>query len=260
MAYQDYIDIVEKIYIAYYQRPADPLGLIYWAQRLDASNGNLNEIIDAFANSPEAQSLYGNIDENNIGNVIKAIYQAAFNRDPDPIGLEFYTNGFKEGKFTPATIMLDILNGAQADDLIILNNKVQSAINFTKAIDPELDGENLLATYAGNEDAQKARDFLKDIGSTTFIVKTVNDAINFIKINIADPQDLLIKYTDYSNSESNLSDDNNVNTLEMDLVDYENSLNNNIDYSNSESNLSDDDNVSTLEMDLVDYENSDLFN
>ena len=193
MAYTDYFDTVQKIYIAYYQRPADPLGLIYWAQRLDVSNGNLNEIIDAFANSPEAQSLYGSIDENNIGNVIKAIYQAAFNRDPDPIGLEFYTNGFKEGKFTPATIMLDILNGAQADDLIILNNKVQSAINFTKAIDPELDGENLLATYAGNEDAQKARDFLKDVGATADTVKTVDDAINFIKANIADPQDPILQ-------------------------------------------------------------------
>ena len=35
MAYTDYFDTVEKIYIAYYQRPADPSGLIYWAARLE---------------------------------------------------------------------------------------------------------------------------------------------------------------------------------------------------------------------------------
>jgi len=48
---------VQKIYIGYYQRPADPAGLIYWAERLDGSGGNLNEIIEAFANSAESQTL-----------------------------------------------------------------------------------------------------------------------------------------------------------------------------------------------------------
>ncbi len=31
MAYTDYFDEVQSIYIAYYQRPADPAGLRYWA-------------------------------------------------------------------------------------------------------------------------------------------------------------------------------------------------------------------------------------
>jgi len=191
MAWTDYLETVQKIYIAYYQRPADPIGLVYWAQRLDVANGNLNEIIEAFANSPEAKSLYGEITEENIADVVKAIYQAAFNREPEEAGLQYYVNGFKEGKFTAATIMLDILNGARGDDLIVLQNKVTSAMNFTKAIDPELDGKDLLATYKGEEDAQKAREFLKDVGVTIDTVKTVEEAKAFIKEYIADEGDPL---------------------------------------------------------------------
>ena len=192
MAWQDYIDTIQKIYIAYYQRPADPIGLIYWAQRLDVAGGDLTQIIEAFANSDEAKALYGDINENTIDDVIDAIYQAAFNRSPDEEGKQFYINGFKEGKFTAATIMLNILDGAQNEDLIILQNKIESANNFTKAIDPELDGKNLLATYEGNEDAEKGREFLRDVGATIDTVKTIEDAKGFIKENIADEGDALL--------------------------------------------------------------------
>ena len=207
MAWQDYIDTIQKIYIAYYQRPADPIGLIYWAQRLDVAGGDLTQIIEAFANSDEAKALYGDINENTIDDVIDAIYQAAFNRSPDEEGKQFYINGFKEGKFTAATIMLNILDGAQNEDLIILQNKIESANNFTKAIDPELDGKNLLATYEGNEDAEKGREFLKDVGATIDTVKTTQDAQVFIKENIADEGDTILTESIVSGEVYTLTDE-----------------------------------------------------
>jgi len=51
----DYFDTVQKIFIGYYQRSAAPGGLNYWAGRLDASGGDLTDIIEAFANSAESQ-------------------------------------------------------------------------------------------------------------------------------------------------------------------------------------------------------------
>ena len=191
MAYTDYLETVQKIYIAYYQRPADPEGLIYWAERLDAVNGNLDAIINAFANSPESQALYGEITDENIADVVKAIYNAAFNRDPDPEGLKFYVENFKAGKFTPATIMLNILDGARDSDLVVLNHKIESAMNFTKALDPELDGKNILATYDSN-DIPAARDFLKDVGASPATVKTYDEAVNYIKEKIADEGDPIL--------------------------------------------------------------------
>ena len=134
-----YIDTVQKIFIGYYQRPADPEGLLYWAAKLDARAGNLNEIIEAFGNSAESQALYGTITSSNISNVVTNIYSTLFGRSPDTAGLNYYVNGFNSGQFTAATIMLNVLNGAQNEDLLSVNNKLTAANLFTKTIDPELD-------------------------------------------------------------------------------------------------------------------------
>ena len=62
-----YFTDVQKIYIAFYQRPADPAGLRYWAQRMEAAGGDQAAVIDAFANSAEATDLYGAINSTTIG-------------------------------------------------------------------------------------------------------------------------------------------------------------------------------------------------
>jgi len=69
--------------------------LRYWAERLDAAGGNLEGIIDAFATSPEAISLYDtngdweiNVNDN-LEALIDAIYQALFNRALDEEGKTF---------------------------------------------------------------------------------------------------------------------------------------------------------------------------
>ena len=69
MAATQYFEQVQKIFIAFYQRPADPAGLKYWAQRVDAAGGDFGAVIDAFASSPEAVALYGTIDAATIGTV-----------------------------------------------------------------------------------------------------------------------------------------------------------------------------------------------
>jgi len=158
--YLDYVDTVQKTYIGYYQRPADPSGLIYWAERLFNSGGNLSEIIEAFANSAESQALYGTINSSNISNVVNSIYNALFGRNAEAGGLSYYVNGFNSGQFTAATIMLNVLYGAQNEDLQSINNKVTAANLFTRIIDPELDGKDFQYYYSGNADVQRARDFL----------------------------------------------------------------------------------------------------
>ena len=67
MAAAAYFDQVQKIYIAFYQRPADSAGLRYWAERVDAVEGDLSQMIGAFAASPEAIALYGAMDTSTVG-------------------------------------------------------------------------------------------------------------------------------------------------------------------------------------------------
>ena len=50
---------MQKAYVSYYGRPADPGGLGYWAARMDAEGGSLTAIIAAFGYSEEFNRRYG---------------------------------------------------------------------------------------------------------------------------------------------------------------------------------------------------------
>lgn len=196
MAVADYFDTVQKIYIAFYQRPADPAGLRYWAQRLDGANGDLAAVIDAFANSDEAQALYGEINEETIGDVIDAIYMALFNRAADEAGKQFYVDGFIAGEFTPGTITLNVLNGAQNDDLVAINNKLQVANIFTQKVDGRAfndpgfgTGTSFAVTYDGNDDAIAARELLAGVTSSPASVLNADQITAALKDKIADEND-----------------------------------------------------------------------
>ena len=57
-------ELIHQMYIAYYQRPADPAGLIYWQDQLNANGGGEDgwnaAVAAAFANAAESSALYGN--------------------------------------------------------------------------------------------------------------------------------------------------------------------------------------------------------
>ncbi|MEM3390282.1 MAG: M12 family metallo-peptidase [Thermoproteota archaeon] len=159
-------DRIQKIYIAYYQRPGDPGGMSYWTSQLNQSGGNLYVVINPFATSQEAQTLYGQINSTTIGNVIDAIYQALFNRLPDAAGKQYYVSGFRNGQFTAGTIALNVLNGASGTDLTTINNKLYVANQFTC----EVQRQNV--NYSGASDADKARQFLRTVTSDSSSVNT----------------------------------------------------------------------------------------
>jgi len=186
-----YYDTVQKIYIGYYQRPADPAGLLYWAEALDKGSGDLAAIIEAFANSEEARALYGSIDGSSIVAVVNGIYHALFGRDAETAGLEYFVNGFNAGQFTAATIMLNVLYGAQNEDLQSVNNKLTAADLFTRSIDPELDGSNFLAAYQGEGDAIAGRNFLT-LFATSMRVPTQAETTLYLQTHIADAGDPIL--------------------------------------------------------------------
>jgi len=181
---EDYVDTIQKIFIGYYQRPAAPAGLNYWSNRLSETGGNQYEIVEAFANSPESQRLYGPINSGNIRSVVTSVYWALFNRPPAQAGLNFYENGFNSKQFTAATIMLNVLDGATGTDLQSVNNKVTASNLFTRTIDPDLDGMNFLYHYSGDADAQQARNFLSTVNWDPGTSPTQDEVTLFIQNNL----------------------------------------------------------------------------
>ena len=199
MAAATHFQTVQKIYIAFYQRPADPAGLKYWADRIDVAGGDASAVVAAFANSPEAVALYGTIDATTIGSVVDKIYMALFNKAPDAAGKQFYVDGFNAGTFTPGTIALNILNGATGDDAVAINNKAQVANSFTQQVDGRAlndvsfgTGSSFNATYQGDADATAARDILKNVTSSPATVLNQSQVTEEIKTKIADAGDLIL--------------------------------------------------------------------
>jgi len=122
---------IQKIYIAYYGRAADPEGQDFWAQQLEAAGGDLYAIVDAFGNSEEFQNTYGEQEDRDL---VNNLFQQLFGRDADAEGLEFYVGLLQSGGKSLASISLDILNGALNSDQSIIDNKLQYVEEFTLKI------------------------------------------------------------------------------------------------------------------------------
>ena len=125
-------ELIHQMYIAYYQRPADPAGLIYWQDQLNANGGGetgWNAVAAAFANAAESSALYGN---QTLAQKISAIYVAAFERAASSDEVAFW----EASGFNAAQIGFAIVNGAQNDDLSTVSKKVDYAEAFVAAIDP----------------------------------------------------------------------------------------------------------------------------
>ena len=123
---------VQRAYVAYYGRPADPGGLTYWATRMDAEGQSLNAIIAAFGNSAEFGRRYGNL-----GNaaLVTRIYQQTLGRDPDPAGLDYYVGELAAGRRTVQSIALDVLNGATTPpDSAVVANKLDVAAYYSAKV------------------------------------------------------------------------------------------------------------------------------
>jgi len=122
---------VQKAYVAYYGRPADPAGLAYWASRMDAEGGSLSSIIAAFGNSAEFNQRYGGL---SYSELIDTLYQQTLGRAPDPGGKQYYLDRLNAGLTTPQTITLDLLGGATGLDALTVANRLDVANHYTAKV------------------------------------------------------------------------------------------------------------------------------
>ncbi|MDD2545853.1 MAG: Ig-like domain-containing protein [Burkholderiaceae bacterium] len=155
MASPTALTTVQKLYIAYYGRAADAAGQLYWADTLDISEGSLVGIIDAFANAPEAQSLYGH--GTTVADRITVLYQNILGRTPDPTGLSYYVNEVSSGRLSLGTAALAILEGVQGADKTLADNRLNVANTFTSQI------SSAPNSYESEAAAAIARTFLKQV-------------------------------------------------------------------------------------------------
>lgn len=149
------IDSIHRAYVAYYGRPADYAGLMYWANVLDQNGGNLDAVIQSFGNSAESTALYGG---NSTVERIDKIYVQLFNRPAEDAGRNWWAQEIDAGRVTLPAAALAILNGASGGDLALIDQKVVAARLFTDT----LQGMGMSHAYGAN-DIGPARDYLSDV-------------------------------------------------------------------------------------------------
>ncbi|HZH26719.1 MAG TPA: DUF4214 domain-containing protein [Azospirillaceae bacterium] len=151
---------IQKAYIAFFNRPADPAGLAWWTQKVAEAGGRLDAVINAFSASQEYRDLYfGRTD----AEVVNQLYLNLFGRPAEQGGLKFWTDALAKRTVNVGNIAFAMNQGAQNDDAKVVANRVAVAELFTAA----LDTVDEIRGYSGNAAAQAARDFLSLVGSTT---------------------------------------------------------------------------------------------
>lgn len=183
------LDYTQKLYLAFYQRPGDIGGMLYWSKEIAA--GNLEQAIANFSSPAESRALYGSINSQTIGSVIDKVYEALFDTAADAAGKQFYIDKFNAGEYSAGSIALRILEGAQNENALSVSSKLSAANMFVRGMDPELDGRELQATYAGDADVRAARAWLKKINHRHMV--TQQQVMDFLSDPIADENDPLYR-------------------------------------------------------------------
>ena len=144
---QTTIQQVQQLYVAYFNRPAEPGGLAYWVNAL-ANGGTLTDISTAFSQSAEYKASFAGL---SYDQVIVQIYQNLFNRLPDASGLTYWSGHLADGSLSLAYIVDNISSSAinnptvSASDTAAILSKTQAAVAFTNYLNTDV---NLRLAYS----------------------------------------------------------------------------------------------------------------
>jgi hypothetical protein len=102
-----------ELYIAYFNRAPDAVGLYFWGDQMAAGLG-LREIATYFFDQPETRALYGSLDD--MSSFVTAVYTNVLGRMPDAEGQAYWLDVLESGTdVTPPSFIHAILAGAKAE-------------------------------------------------------------------------------------------------------------------------------------------------
>ncbi len=124
-------DDIQKLYIAYFNRPADPAGLAYWVDIVAKNGGSTAAVAHAFSGSAEYQATYAGFDS---AAIVNKVYQNLFGRPAEATGLQFWSAHLDNGTINLGNIVTAIFAGAQGSDSVAVANKAIAAAQFTASL------------------------------------------------------------------------------------------------------------------------------
>lgn len=168
-----YHNDIQKLYVAYFNRPADAAGLAYYEDVLEkASNveATMAVISADFAKSTEYTAAFqGKTSEQ----IVDIIYTNLFGHAADAGGRKFYADNLTAGKVTVANVVQEVAKGALGSDLTAYNNKLTAAAAFSAAVDTDAEK----AGYSGADANAVAREFLAGVTDDASLATALSPAV-----------------------------------------------------------------------------------
>ncbi|NRR31755.1 cadherin-like domain-containing protein [Oxalobacteraceae bacterium] len=140
---RNYVNDIQKLYVAVFNRPADVQGLANTLQLFNdpVHPRTIYEHLDFMATTPEFHAIYDTLTNSQM---VDRIYQNLFDRSPLP-GENFWVGKLDDGSISRARIFIEIFNGAQLSDIGKEVSKVMAAEYFTHYMDTSAE----VAGYSG---------------------------------------------------------------------------------------------------------------
>jgi Domain of unknown function (DUF4214) len=147
---------VQKLYVAYFSRPADPEGLAFWTTQMQTNANFYQAISAAFSTSGEYQATYAGM---NNTQVVQTVYQHLFGRAGEDTGVAFWVDKLDRHIISIDNVVTQIATGAQGTDLFAYNAKAAVAVAFTQHIDTDVEKQ----AYTKDAAAKIAIDYLAHV-------------------------------------------------------------------------------------------------
>jgi hypothetical protein len=168
-----YYNEIQKLYVAYFNRPGDPTGLAFWEKAVEASNGSTAIVAAEFAKQIEYTDAFKGMTN---AEIVDQVYMNLFGRSSaGDNGADFWVKGLDNKVISVADVVTAVAAGAQLSDKTAFNNKVAAAASFSAALDTDAE----VAGYAGVEANKVAKAWLTSITTdVSFAAATTPAALN----------------------------------------------------------------------------------
>ena len=167
---------VQRLYVAYFNRPADPVGLAVYEAMLPsdrvATQAELLVLAEAyFSPSTEYTTNFSGLSNTQ---KIDKLYQNIFGREADAAGLIGWATALTDGSLTIAEAALQMSYSAQLTDATVVAARIEAATTFTAGLDTAEE----ITGYGGDAAAAEGRAYLSQISGA---LPTTDEAITLQK-------------------------------------------------------------------------------
>ena len=180
-----YYNDLQKLYVAYFNRPADTAGLNYYEGVLESAKGDAKVIATtmaaisaSFAASAEYKAAYANMSN---ADIVNTIYKNIFGHDADAAGKKFYADLLDSKALTIDNVVTQVAGGAQGSDKTAFDNKVNASLAFTTAL-------GTTNSYSGDKANAEAKAFLTKVTDNASYANQTDPVIlatTVAKVNLA---------------------------------------------------------------------------